>query len=201
MLEAAALNYPSVGVRQPNMRNRLLLAAAQLFVKKGYSGASLSEIAAACNIKKSSLFHHFVSKEAIALETIAMVKKFCEETIFKPAYDTELSPEQRKKVFLEKSRHFFCERTDNNALVGFLGIALVDVADAFNAPVKEYFDAWQKVISQLLQDRCGSERAQALALGVVSQLQGALLMWRVYQDPRYIDEAYQQLVCVINQAA
>ncbi len=191
------LTHPAVG-RQPNMRSRLLIAAAQLFIKKGYSGASLSEIAAACNIKKSSLFHHFVSKEAIALETISMVKKYCEEHIFRPAMNISLTPEQRNQRFLEGSKHFFCERMDN-ALVGFLGIALVDVADAFNAPVKQYFDAWQTAVVNLIKDRCSPERAYALATGVVAQLQGSLLMWRVYQEPRFIDEAYEQLVKIINQ--
>ncbi|HYF97442.1 MAG TPA: TetR/AcrR family transcriptional regulator [Coxiellaceae bacterium] len=190
----------TVVTRQPSMRSRLLLAAAQLFVKKGYSGASLSEIAAVCNIKKSSLFHHFVSKEAIALETIGMVKKYCDENIFQAVYAKDLSLEERKAKFLENSRHFFCERTDNNALVGFLGIALVDVADAFNVPVKQYFDAWQSAIVRLLEAQMSNEQAQTLATALVSQLQGSLLMWRVYQDPRYIDEAYQQLVRAVNQA-
>ena len=186
--------------RPPSMRNRLLHAAAQLFVKKGYSGASLSEIAAVCNIKKSSLFHHFVSKEAIALETIGMVKKYCDDNIFQVVNSSSLSLEERKKKFLEGSHHFFCERAENNALVGFLGIALVDVAEAFNAPVKQYFDAWQNAISRLLETQVSEERAQSLATALVSQLQGALLMWRVYQDPRYINEAYQQLVRVVNQS-
>lgn len=191
-MKEAVLNYPLMN-KQPSMRNRLLLAAAQLFVKKGYSGASLSEIAAACDIKKSSLFHHFVSKEAIALETIAMVKKYCEENIFACVSNKNLNEDERTKQFLEGSRHFFCERTDNNALVGFLGIALVDVADAFNAPVKQYFDAWQAAICKLLESSCDAEKAKALSTILVSQLQGSLLMWRVYQDPRYIDEAYQEL--------
>ncbi len=198
MIEASLIQ--PVVTRQPSMRSRLLLAAAQLFVKKGYSGASLSEIAAVCNIKKSSLFHHFVSKEAIALETIAMVKRYCDDNIFQSVYSTGLSLEERKKKFLEGSQHFFCERIDNNALVGFLGIALVDVAEAFNAPVKQYFDAWQSAISRLLEEQVDANRAQKLATALVSQLQGALLMWRVYQDPRYVDEAYQQLVRVVNNA-
>ena len=44
---------------------QILTEAAQIFARKGYEGASMRDIAEACSISKSLLYHHFKSKEAI----------------------------------------------------------------------------------------------------------------------------------------
>jgi AcrR family transcriptional regulator len=46
-------------------RARVLDAAAELFVRQGYVGTTLRQIAAATGIKAGSIYHHFESKEAL----------------------------------------------------------------------------------------------------------------------------------------
>jgi AcrR family transcriptional regulator len=46
-------------------RNRILAAATRIFSRKGYDGASISEIAAAAGITKPVLYDHFSSKDAL----------------------------------------------------------------------------------------------------------------------------------------
>lgn len=43
----------------------LIAAALELFLKKGYAGATTKEIAAACNMSQSLFFHYFSSKEEL----------------------------------------------------------------------------------------------------------------------------------------
>jgi AcrR family transcriptional regulator len=50
-------------------RERILREASQLFARKGYSGTSTREIAAAVGVRQPSLFHHFASKRDI-VETL-----------------------------------------------------------------------------------------------------------------------------------
>lgn len=44
-------------------RERILLAAAQVFARKGYAHASLKEVCAAAGIQPASMYYHFKSKE------------------------------------------------------------------------------------------------------------------------------------------
>jgi AcrR family transcriptional regulator len=44
---------------------QILTEAARIFARKGYEGASMRDIAEACDISKSLLYHHFTSKEEI----------------------------------------------------------------------------------------------------------------------------------------
>jgi AcrR family transcriptional regulator len=56
---------------------RILTAAAELFARKGYSGVSVYEIAAAAGIGESSVYNHFKSKESIL---DALFEMFIEQT-------------------------------------------------------------------------------------------------------------------------
>ncbi len=48
-------------------RDEILEAAAQVFRRKGFHGASMQDIAEAVNLQKASLYHHVSSKQEILL--------------------------------------------------------------------------------------------------------------------------------------
>lgn len=52
-------------------RVRLLVAAETEFAERGYSGASIAGIARRAGVGKSTVFHHFESKEALYLAVIS----------------------------------------------------------------------------------------------------------------------------------
>jgi AcrR family transcriptional regulator len=51
-------------------RDQILKTAAELFATKGYTRTSMRDVAAASGILAGSLYHHFASKEAIAVELV-----------------------------------------------------------------------------------------------------------------------------------
>lgn len=53
-------------------RERILTEAAALFREQGYCGASMSGLAAEVGITKSSLYHHFPSKQSVLSEIIEL---------------------------------------------------------------------------------------------------------------------------------
>jgi AcrR family transcriptional regulator len=52
--------------RAERTREAILLAAAEVFLDQGYTGASLSDITARLGMTKGALYFHFASKEALA---------------------------------------------------------------------------------------------------------------------------------------
>ncbi len=64
---AAGSNAPS---SPPTKPARLLVAARQLFAKKGYEGTTVREIAALAGVTKPVLYYHFGNKEGIYFELI-----------------------------------------------------------------------------------------------------------------------------------
>lgn len=56
----------------PTTKERIRLEAAALFREKGFNGTSMAELAAEVGISKSSLYHHFPSKQALLSEIIEL---------------------------------------------------------------------------------------------------------------------------------
>jgi AcrR family transcriptional regulator len=52
---------------------RIVSAAAPLFAAKGFSGVSITDIAAAVGGSKANIFHHFPNKKALYIEAIRFV--------------------------------------------------------------------------------------------------------------------------------
>jgi AcrR family transcriptional regulator len=56
---------------RPLQREQLLAIAREAFAELGYAGASMGEIASRTGIRKSSLFHHFPTKDELYRESLA----------------------------------------------------------------------------------------------------------------------------------
>ncbi len=57
---------------EPTTRERIRAEAAALFRRKGFNGTSMAELAVEVGITKSSLYHHFPSKQALLSEIIEL---------------------------------------------------------------------------------------------------------------------------------
>ena len=65
-------------------RDDILDAAAQVFRRKGFHGASMADIADSVNLKKPSLYHHVTSKQEILVELLERALRDHEIRIEKP---------------------------------------------------------------------------------------------------------------------
>lgn len=73
----------------PETSERIRRAAARLFRTRGFNGTSMADLAAEVGITKSSLYHHFPSKQALLSEiielTMGRVTPLVEEVAGSPA--------------------------------------------------------------------------------------------------------------------
>ena len=58
--------------QSPNTRERIRIEAAALFNARGFNGTSMADLADAVGITKSSLYHHYTSKQALLSEIIEL---------------------------------------------------------------------------------------------------------------------------------
>jgi AcrR family transcriptional regulator len=66
----AAVRAPRVTERGAATRQHILAVATEAFLAHGYAGTSLSDLIGAAGITKGAFYHHFPSKEALAIEVV-----------------------------------------------------------------------------------------------------------------------------------
>lgn len=88
-------------------KEEILHEASRMLLSKGLNGFSLQELAQALNIKKASLFHHYSSKNALAVEVyrfyqtafVAWTQKY-----------SHLSAEKQIVTYAETLTSWICEK-------------------------------------------------------------------------------------------
>lgn len=80
-------------------REAIIDEAAKLFARSGFNGASVAELAAACDTSKSLIYHYYPSKEDILYEVMAShIDRLADEVAIVSACDE--SPEVKLRMVL-----------------------------------------------------------------------------------------------------
>ena len=75
-----SLKKPELGKNQKQLqseqtRRRIVEATAELFVRKGFNGTSMADLAEATGLTKGAIYHHFPSKSALFFAVLQMVRE------------------------------------------------------------------------------------------------------------------------------
>jgi AcrR family transcriptional regulator len=85
---------------------QILTQAAQIFARKGYEGASMRDIAEACNISKSLLYHHFKSKEEMYSRVAVGATQDLYQFVFERV-PADAAPSQKIRAFMIATAEYF----------------------------------------------------------------------------------------------
>jgi len=82
-------------------RQEILRAAARLFQQQGYDATSMNDVAAALNLSKGGLYHHFQSKDEILFNLMSHALDITEERVIAPAKQIG-DPEERLRTVIRR---------------------------------------------------------------------------------------------------
>jgi len=166
-------------------REAIVGRAIDLMLTGGYDGTSMAQISQACGIRKASLYHHFAEKDALVLAAIGQIHAHLREHVFAIAWRDDVDAGQRLRK-LGKATFAFFRNRKGGCLLGNFALALSERAPHFQAPLRAFFDDWVAALAHVLAPQHGAARARALAFDVVAQVQGAIMLMRLYQDPQHL---------------
>jgi len=79
-------------------RQEILRAAARLFQQQGYDATSMNDVAAALNLSKGGLYHHFQSKDEILFHIMSHAMDITEERVINTARRVEGAEERLRTL-------------------------------------------------------------------------------------------------------
>ncbi|GLQ48941.1 TetR/AcrR family transcriptional regulator [Dyella flava] len=183
---------------------KILEAARQLIMRRGYSGFSYADISDAIDIRKASIHHHFPTKTDLA---IAVVRQHRE------MFDTDLLTLQASGAdALTQLRAYvgYWERciADDSApfcVAGMLGAELPALPDEVAQEVRAYFENFDKWLEEVLASGAKSKQlklrgtAKSEAKLLVSLIYGAMLAARAYGNAELFKDVANDAIAQLSR--
>lgn len=126
--------------RAVTTRQNVLIAAAEIFDKRGYAAATMAEILAAASVTKGALYFHFASKEELAKAVVHAQSDWLAEQ--KPSQDGAI------QTLIDLS-YSFAHALQDNALVK-ASVRLTIEHGSFADPAPAAYRDWSDSVRSLL---------------------------------------------------
>lgn len=177
--------------REPRMhetKTRLLEAGVAMLLERGYSGLSVQEVLDRTGVPKGSFYHHFESKEDMALEAVDMYTSLGHALLDRCLAD-DRPPLDRIRFFFEQLTEFYASQGYLGCLLGALGQELSGMNEAFRTKIEACMASLAGPIADCLVEaqREGDLSADAdprdLADILLNTWEGAALRSRLLRSP------------------
>jgi AcrR family transcriptional regulator len=169
-------------------RDRIVEAAAGLMFRQGVAGTTIEQVQEAAGVSASQIFHYFAGKRALVRAVIAYQSEAV-LTAQRPLLGRLDSIEALRAwadqyVSLEEQLKY-----QGGCPIGSLGSELAETDAAARHEVQRGFARWEEAIRDGLRamyargDLRRSADPDALALALLTALQGGILMTQIRRDP------------------
>ena len=192
-------------------RERIVAAAAPLFNQRGYTASTMSELMAATGLEKGGIYRHFESKDELALA----------------AFDYTLSAQAQRIRRLVDAEHGVINRLtalargvagaiDRSAVAGgcpLLNTAVetddgesaihLELRKRARAGLRRMIDSAQRIITAGIEagELPAAVDARAEAEALVAGIEGALMLAKLFDEPRYVRQAVDRVGTHLNRLA
>ena len=185
-------------------RNRLLLAALQLFGLKGYNSTSIADILQAAEAHSGSLYHFFRTKQDLLLGVLELYRDGIEPMLLAPAWERVSDPIDRVFALLASYRRAL-QMTDctYGCPIGSLALELHEP----DPPVRELlainFHGWVRHVRACL-DAAGNRLppgtdTERLATFVLTTMEGGVMQSRTHRSLTAFDASVAVLRDYFNR--
>ncbi len=179
-------------------RQRILDAATDLMLDKGYAATTVDEIVLNAGVAKGSVYHFFDSKEGVGLAALKAYLKRGEAVITQGSYDAVEDPVQRGLALVDHVQAVSGELWEHGCLAGSFAVELSAVSPAIRQASTEWFGRIEKWLAAYMQPIADASTASAVPTGLelaaqlLAVIEGGIVMGRVHGDSERVAVAIGQ---------
>ena len=187
-------------IEKPNSRTRLLDAALDLVRAKGYAATTVDDICHRAGVTKGSFFHHFKSKDDLALSATAHWEAITEGLFATAPYHKPVDPFDRLLGYVEfRGAILTGELPDYTCLLG----TLVQEIYATHPEIRAACDrGMSRHIAEITKDVVAAKKCYAptarwspesVGYFIQSVLQGSFVFAKAKQNPEVVRDNLEHL--------
>lgn len=174
-------------------KETIILKSIHLFKVQGYYHTSMANIGKATGLIKGSIYHHFESKESLALACLQYIHQYFKRNIYTIADDERLSDVDKLKQFTQAVEVYFLN-SEGGCLLGNFTLEVSNNIPLLKTEIMHYFDGWEQALFKILVLSFGEHDAREQAKIAVASTQGSIMMMRLYDSPDIFIK-YNKEVC------
>jgi TetR/AcrR family transcriptional regulator, transcriptional repressor for nem operon len=182
-----------------NSRTRLLAATIDLVRSNGYAATRVEDVCAAAGVTKGSFFHHFSSKEELAIAAAAQWNDRASQLFASAPYTAETDPLSRLLGYVS----FRKELLDGEIWEWscYAGTTIQEthetypaIRDACANSISNHIAMLTRMIEEALREYpVTGMNAESLAVHIQAVIQGAFIMAKARQNPRAARDSIDHL--------
>jgi AcrR family transcriptional regulator len=192
-----------IAAGERSARERMVYQAAQLIRMQGVSGTGLREVVDRAQAPRGSLQHYFPGgKEQLVDEALAWAGNFAAEQV--SGFVRSLprrTPSALFEAMAGQWRREFDRTGFGRGCPIVATVADVSASDRMREAARQAFERWQEPVAAALAEMgVPADRAGALALLMLSTLEGAIVFARVRRDNGPLDAVVAELGPLLDAA-
>lgn len=181
-------------------KTRFLQAAAQVIRAKGYTATTVDDVCAAAGLTKGSFFHHFDSKEELALAAADYWTEGAGALFASAPYHAPADPLERLLAYVDFRKALLTgQLVDFTCLAGMMVQEVYDthpaIREACNRSITGHAETLEPDIAEAMRQYgvTGEWTPRSLALYTQAVLQGAFLLAKAKGGPAVAGECLDHL--------
>ncbi len=188
-------------------RKVIVERSAEVFNTRGYFGTSMSDLVRETGLEKGGIYNHFGSKEQLACAAF----DFSAELVLgrlEEALDAEGSALERLVRAVEVHRTLAEDRPiQGGCPILNTAIEADDAQPALREKVRQAMDRWQDLIVRTIREGIANGELdpeagpEALATIIISTIEGAVMMSKLYGDTDHVHRAVNHLTWHLSSLA
>jgi TetR/AcrR family transcriptional repressor of nem operon len=180
---------------QRNLREQILVGGGRAIYEKGFHAASVSDIAVAASVPKGSVYNHFESKQALALEAL---NRYAAEFGLESLDGFTGSPLAALRDFFARSVQTTVDRgVELGCLLGNLSVEMAGHGGPLAEAATHFLALWSTRTAQVLRAAQAAGElddqldADALGAYIVDAYEGAVARAKLQRDRGPLDAFMQ----------
>ena len=176
---------------KPSAKTKILDAALMVIRAKGYAATTVDDLCEASDVTKGAFFHHFKSKDDLAVAAAEHWSNVTDELFEAAPYHRHADPLQQVLGYLEFRKQLLTgDVAEFTCLVGTMVQETFESSPAIraacDASISGHAAKIETDIAEAMQQRglCGEWSAKSLALHTQAVLQGAFILAKAKDDAK-----------------
>ena len=175
-------------------KKEVLQKVIPILRERGVAKSSMSELAKACDIQKSHFYYYFTNKEQLINAVLADINSYFKHKLSKITNnkDQTLMIDQKIEMIKDLMNTLF-RNADSGCIMANTALETAHLDPIYKTEIKTFFESFIAALQTLLIPNYTAEKALVLAEQIVQDLEGGILLMRIYNDQKYLNNAMYRM--------